>query len=336
MAKPRGSSVNLNDTAYYHCISRCVRQSFLCGIDSYTGKNYEHRRQWVEDRIHLLASVFAIDVCAYAVMHNHTHTVLHINREKAQSWTSQEVLERWHELYKPKPLSIRYLNPQTRSSLSDSELTSLSKEIEMYRERLCSLSWFMGNLNEKIARRANKEDNCSGRFWEGRFQTIALLDEAALLSCMSYVDLNPIRAQLANQLDTSTHTSIRYRLKNSLLTEANQDAGVNVSGLAPFLDQLPYPPSGIIPFNFSDYTALLEDSTRILAERNTDITTRSHNTLTSFSILPTQWRTTINKLESYFFRVIGRPNKLKEFVHRREENKTVWGMEAAKRLFIST
>ena len=100
MAKARKYQISLDSTPYYHTVSRCVRRAFLCGYDNTTGTHYEYRRQWVEDRLLLLADVFAIDLCAYAVMSNHVHTVLHINAAKAHSLTDLEVCERWHRLYK--------------------------------------------------------------------------------------------------------------------------------------------------------------------------------------------------------------------------------------------
>ncbi len=93
MTRARYTQVSLDSTSYYHCICRCVRRAFLCGQD------YEHRRQWVVDRLAVLAKVFAIDLCAYAVMSNHYHVVLRINRNKALSWTDEEVAERWMKLF---------------------------------------------------------------------------------------------------------------------------------------------------------------------------------------------------------------------------------------------
>ena len=76
MARPRSTLISIEDTPFYHCVSRCVRKNFLMGIDKDTGKSYEHRREWVESRLLALASIFAIDVSAYAVMSNHLHLVL--------------------------------------------------------------------------------------------------------------------------------------------------------------------------------------------------------------------------------------------------------------------
>ena len=99
MPKPRKRLVSLNDTPYYHCIARCVRRAFLCGRDPHTGFDFEHRRQWIVDRIQLLVDVFAIDLCAYTVMSNHYHLVLRVDQNRAEHWSNREVTERWLRLF---------------------------------------------------------------------------------------------------------------------------------------------------------------------------------------------------------------------------------------------
>ena len=94
MPEPRHRQISLEDTPYYHCISRCVRRAFLCGSDPLTGFDFEHRRQWIVDRIKLLSSVFAIDLCAFAIMSDHYHIVLRIDVERAKQWTDHEVAKR--------------------------------------------------------------------------------------------------------------------------------------------------------------------------------------------------------------------------------------------------
>ena len=92
MTQARKNIISLSDTPFYHCMSRCVRRAFLCGIDHYSGQDYEHRREWLEDKLHCVADVFAIRLCAYAVMSNHYHVVLHVRTDIAQSWTQREVI----------------------------------------------------------------------------------------------------------------------------------------------------------------------------------------------------------------------------------------------------
>ena len=210
MTRARQQLIDLSATPYYHVISRCVRRAFLCGEDKLTGKNFNHRRQWLIDRVKLLSDVFAIDIAAYAIMSNHYHLVIRVNRKQAQDWSMDEVISRWYRLYRGNPLVDLY-----RQGKIDDEvrLTRIEEFAEVWRERLYDISWFMRNLNESIAREANKEDNCTGRYWEGRYKSQALLDETALLSCMMYVDLNPIRANMCDDLATSDFTSIQERIQ---------------------------------------------------------------------------------------------------------------------------
>ncbi|MGH3630586.1 MAG: hypothetical protein ACRDRL_24485 [Sciscionella sp.] len=99
MTQARKDLVSTELTPYYHCVCRCVRRAFLCGEDRLTGKNFDHRKQWIVDRLKALSDVFAIDVCAYAVMSNHYHLVLHVDLEKANRWSEKDVITRWGQLF---------------------------------------------------------------------------------------------------------------------------------------------------------------------------------------------------------------------------------------------
>ena len=210
MARARKHLVCLSDTPYYHVSSRCVRRAFLCGIDRLSGQSYEHRRAWIEDRLRVLSSLFSIQLCAYAVMSNHYHLVVKLNPGESDGWTDDEVLQRWTALFRGPLLVQRY---RAGESLSRAEQDTVRSIAAVYRERLGSLSWFMKCLNEPIARQANAEDDCTGHFWEARFNSQPLCSEQTLLAAMAYVDLNPIRAKLAETPEQSEYTSIRARLQ---------------------------------------------------------------------------------------------------------------------------
>lgn len=208
MTRARRQQVSIESTPYYHCINRCVRRAFLCGTDRYSGQNFDHRRAWMIERLAQLTEVFTIDLCAYALMSNHYHLVLRIDTETLDGLTDHEVALRWTTLFRGHALVQRYL---ACVAMDDAEKAAASHMLQEYRARLGDISWFMRCLNEYVARKANEEDGCKGRFWEGRFKSQALLDEKALLACMAYVDLNPVRAGMAETPESSDYTSIQQR-----------------------------------------------------------------------------------------------------------------------------
>ena len=210
MPRARKHLVCVSQTPYYHVTSRCVRRAFLCGRDKLTGRSYEHRRAWIEDRIRVLSSLFSIDLCAYAVMSNHYHLVVRLNPDEPTSWSDDEVLHRWTALFRGPILVKRY---RAGEPLSATEEAAVRSMVSVYRARLGSLSWYMKCLNEPVARMANAEDRCTGHFWEARFHSQPLCTEQALIAAMAYVDLNPVRARTARTPEESQYTSIRSRLQ---------------------------------------------------------------------------------------------------------------------------
>ena len=217
MPRARCHLVSLADTPFYHVTSRCVRRAYLCGKDQFTGRDYEHRRGWLEDRLRVLSSLFSIHLCAYAVMSNHYHLVVKLTPEESNSWSDDDVLNRWTALFRGPVLVQRYRAGET---LTDVELKSVQDMAAIYRERLSSLSWFMKCLNEPIARKANAEDQCTGHFWEARFSSQPLRSTRALFTAMAYVDLNPIRVRKAISPEQSDHTSIKARIEGNDGTES--------------------------------------------------------------------------------------------------------------------
>jgi len=221
MTTARKNIVDKATSGFYHCTTRCVRRAFLCGEDSYSGENYDHRREWIQSRLLKLGDIFAADLYAFAVMSNHYHIVLFMDLERANQWTDQEIAHRWLTLCPPRMAISNNPDAPEQADCFYSfveELAADQEKIALYRERLSDLSWLMRFLNEHIARKANREDQVKGRFWEGRFKTQALLDEGAVLACMAYVDLNPIRAGIAQTPEQSDYTSVKERIEITATT----------------------------------------------------------------------------------------------------------------------
>ena len=193
-----------------HCVNRCVRRGFLCGVDELTGKNYEHRRQWMRNRLEFLAGIFAVDVLGFSVMSNHLHVILRSRPDVVKTWSDEEVARRWWNLFPQR--RNKDGSPAEPADTDLNQLMADAKVLAELRSRLSSISWFMRCTSEVIARMANAEDECTGRFWECRFKATVLPYEAAIAACMAYVDLNPIRAGLAATPEKSDFTSAQERI----------------------------------------------------------------------------------------------------------------------------
>ena len=256
MTTARRKLINEQATPYYSITTNCVRRTFLNGFDKSTGKDYEYRRQWIEDKMFDLVDVFAIDICSYTIMSNHYHLVLHIDKKTAVSWTFKQIFERWQQLHTLDALAVRHMAGEHFDDVLQLELARIAAD---YRERLMSISWFMRELNLDIAKRANKEDNCKGKFWEARFHSQALLDEAALLACMAYVDLNPVRAKMCRTPEESDYTSIQTRIRQILHNECKHKK------LMPFKNSA-NSDGNVLMFDEKDYLELVDWTGRIIRE----------------------------------------------------------------------
>ncbi len=312
MPKPRKQQICLEATPYYHCVSRCVRKAYLCGVDRATNTSYEHRRAWLEVDLLKQADVFAIDIAAYAIMSNHYHVVLYINKAKADAWELDEVIERWHTLYKGCALSQRYIAGQY---MLDVELDVLKDIAKKWRKRLMKISWFMGRINEKVSRQANHEENCTGHFWEGRFKSQALLDEKALIACLAYVDLNPVRAKMAKTPEQSAHTSIKKRAEKAKDTHLSNHPNQQVKNLMPFAGNLRNDMSEGLPFRLTEYLELVELTGRVIRDdKRGHIEGNMPPILKRLGIEPESWIELTTKFEDNFKDLVGSPTILDDAI----------------------
>lgn len=339
MTQARRTLVNPGVTPYYHCICRCVRRAFLCGFDEFSGRSYEHRKQWLVDRLALVARSFAIDVCAYAVMSNHYHLVVRLNPSAAEQWSDDEVIDRWRALYALPVLVARYCRGELESAAA---VARARETIGLLRERLSDLAWFMRSLNEPLARQANAEDKCTGRFWEGRYKSQALLDEAALLTCMSYVDLNPVRAGVAATPEDSDFAAIQARIRayaaeqaaavDTLRDESSEHGASPVPLLAFAGNEHRDAPDGL-PFCLMDYLELVDWSGRAVRDdKRGAIAGGVPPILQRLGIDENAWIKTLKRSDYPFQRLAGRVAALRKAAGQYGQ-RFFKGMSAANHLF---
>jgi hypothetical protein len=342
MGLPRSRYVQEGQEGIFHCFTRCVRRAFLYGYDAATHQDFSHRKAWLVDRMKYLAGIFAIDVCAFAVLANHYHNILRTRPDLLASWSDHEVAVRWLQLCPRKPQSKKKPLPPIEDQIN--ALLASPHRIAQLRKRLCSISWFMGRLNEFIARAANAEDKVKGRFWESRFKCQAILDDVALIACMVYVDLNPIRAGLADTPEESDFTSIQERIRawqeNNKLSVAIQPSPITQSGSNPptnsWLCPITSNPQqrGILNMSESQYFDLVDRSGRILRQgMRGSISPDLAPILSRIGAKPEAWFDTISRFGSIFRLAAGTHVNLRDFSNKIGVH-WLFGASAARASFL--
>ena len=280
-----------------HCVQRCVRRAFLCGVDRYSGQSFEHRKVWVEQRLHHVGQCFAVGIHAYAVMSNHLHVVLQFVPDAARLWADTDIAERWVRLFPPR------VDDDNARATKRAAILANPDRLALCRHRLADLSWFMRCLAEPLARQANAEDSCKGRFWEGRFKCQRLLDDRALLAAMVYVDLNPVRAGITDRLDHSHHTSLFERLQRAESEKTASAQPMQAMGSVPVAACLP----------LAEYARLVDWTGRQLAPGKRGVIRGAIPTgLRLIGAVPTRWSSEVRGVGSRYWRAVGSAQALTE------------------------
>ncbi len=317
--------------AVFHCTARCVRRAFLCGLDPTSGEDYSHRRDWIVNRQQQLAQLFTIEVEFRAELSNHLHVVLRTRPEIAARLRPREVARRWLTITKlAKCMSDEMPEPDEKRI---DKLVGNKKQIEKLRRRLSKISWFMGILLENIARRANFEDHCGGRFWETRFKCREITDASGLLLCGIYVDLNPIRAGEADSPETARYTSLFQRLEAQSQRKNARDradgwmAELTLRPERKADEALAYSSRsgrrasdlGVLPISLEDYVMLFKWTARLLKSgERSKIPKDLEGVLDKLDVNHEKWVDTVDSYERSFCHAVGSPESLAKVAERME------------------
>ena len=333
-------------TAVFHCWNRCVRRAFLCGLDPLTGRDLSHRRDWIVDRERQLAGLFAIEVTFHTEMANHLHLVLRSRPDIAERWSREEVARRWLTITR-----LAKCMSDTLPEPSQEKVQALAKDkkrIQKLRRRLSKISWFMGILCENIARRANAEDDCTGRFFESRFKCRECVDEAGTLLCGLYVDLNPIKAGEAPSPETARYTSAYQRIQAqqqcphaadradgwlaelSLRDGSDQDPNkVNGSRTGQRASDM-----GVLSISWENYHQLLQWGVQeVRTGARSTLPKDLELVLDQLQVRSDTWLETVQDYEQAFCHAVGSPAELAE-VAQRMGRSCLKGTPACRRAFV--
>jgi hypothetical protein len=314
MTMARAHLVDPAVTRWYHCVTRCVRRAFLLG------EGPTDRKVWIETRLKELAEIFSVAVGGFSVLDNHLHLLVRLDPEVARGWSDEDVVRRWGRLFAPRDKSRR---PVAVSAAWVQERLQDAGWVAKTRDRLQSLSWFMKCLKEPLSRLANRQEKTRGAFFEGRFKSVAILDEEALLACCAYIDLNPVTAGIAPVPEASEHTSIKQRVDHVKAQGRTEDLKAALQGsvagskaasgleeshwLCPIEDRrgLDSAREGMLAgFSLGSYLLLVDFTGRILREGKASISRELSAILDRLGSSAENWQARLQKLSQG--RLLGR------------------------------
>ncbi len=261
MPYPRSKIISKTIDGHYHLTSRCVRGAYLLNPDN--TKEHKRRKKWIINKMIFLSQIFYIGIDAFAIMDNHMHVVVETKYLEADSADAEDIAFRWLYLHPKKRDKKGLPIPPSRDEIK--KFIKNSEEIEAVRAKLRDLSYYMKELNQTIAKKINKEDETMGRFWQGRFNSIYLPEEGAVLKCMMYVDLNEVRALIAKSPECSKFSSCYRRIKaefarEKLKKEPNNEIAREESKLDNWLEPVfnTKKKRGYLNITFNEYLELLD------------------------------------------------------------------------------
>jgi hypothetical protein len=316
-----------SEVAILHVCARVVRRCFLFGVDPVTGINHDHRKGWIEEQLKLLAANFGIDLLGMAVLSNHFHLILRSRPDVVENWDGSEVARRWLTLCPKRRKPDR--SPEVPNEFELNSIRNDAAKLATIRKRLSDVSWWMRLLCQNIGTRANQEDKQVGKFFQGRFRAVRILDEETLLACAVYVDLNPIRAAMAETIELSEYTSAQRRVQTlqQLNSATARHSGKFDSYLAPLtIDEKNHPvgacvnntgercsDKGFLSMSIGDYLELLDASARQVREDKTGYTPSEMPPIfTRLNLDPDFWKLQIKDFGRLFSNVAGKPKDVYE------------------------
>ncbi len=207
---PREDLVSETQPGVYLCSMHTLPgQGKRLGGSDKAGVSFDHRRKWIVEQLELQAAQMAVEVLAFSVLPKSISLLLRTRPDLVKHWSDAEVARRYQTALHAKVPFGEKRQPPPAEEIE--HMLQSRVDLRRGRSRLSSLTWFVGQLTEATARNCNREDNTRGRFWEGRYQCLPLLDNPATAAAIGHVDLEPIFAGEATSLASCKFSSARFR-----------------------------------------------------------------------------------------------------------------------------